>query len=75
MHKHFLLTDAVETESGPSAWNWARLWRHMHGFYTVGSVDIITDYGKKGLLLRLYYPTNSTDIVVSVVYNSGWWHI
>ena len=20
-------------ESGPSAWNWARLWRHMHGFY------------------------------------------
>ena len=30
------------------------------GAYTVGSVDIITDYGKKGLLLRLYYPTNST---------------
>ena len=36
------------------------------GDYTVGCVDIITDYGKEGLFLKLYDPTNYADIVVSL---------
>ena len=34
------------------------------GKYTVGALDIITDYGKNGVFMRLYYPTNSADIQV-----------
>lgn len=35
------------------------------GEFTVGCMDIMTDYGKNGVFLRLYYPTNSSDVFVS----------
>ena len=39
------------------------------GAYTVACVDIMSGYGGKALFLRLYYPTNSSDIFVSMKHN------
>lgn len=39
--------------------------RHLpvgRGKYTVGCVDVMSDYSVKGTFIRLYYPTNSKDV-------------
>ena len=43
--------------------------RHLppgSGPYTVGCVDIMSDHSVTGIFLRLYYPTNTTDVFVSI---------
>ena len=40
-----------------------------NGDYTVGCVDLMSDYCTNGIFVRILYPTNSTDIYVSIM-----WH-
>ena len=42
--------------------------RHLpvpRGQYTVGCLDLMSDYSVKGTFIRLYYPTNHKDVFVS----------
>ena len=43
------------------------------GPFTVGCVDLMSDHTVKGVFIRLYYPTNPTDIYVSTFLLTLYW--